>query len=253
MSISSQSLNFITHALTSPTAGQEFVDAVQNSSTLSADTANRLRHALGEDSVALNVQAAILGTHVLTDRDLSFMKSAFASEAVSLEVAANMAVGSVSFSPEAGSFGPAQSVSLYSITPGAVIHYTTNGSTPTSASATYSSPIAVAATTTIKAIAITTGVHNSPVTSSLFTINGAVATPTFAPTAGSYVGAQSVTVSSVTAGATFYYTINGTTPTTASTLYTGPIAVAADLTIKVLGVKTNYSNSAIATAAYTIT
>ena len=49
------------------------------------------------------------------------------------------------------------------------------------------------------------------------------ATPTFSPAAGTYSGAQSVTISDATSGATIYYTTNGTTPTTSSTKYTGTI------------------------------
>src|SRR5438876_6163920 len=44
-------------------------------------------------------------------------------------------------------------------------------------------------------------------------------TPTFSPVAGTYVGSQSVTMSTTTNGATIYYTTDGTTPTTASTVY----------------------------------
>jgi hypothetical protein len=49
-----------------------------------------------------------------------------------------------------------------------------------------------------------------------------------------------------------YYTTDGSTPTTGSTLYTTPISVSTTQTIKVLAVATSYVNSAIASAAYTI-
>ena len=45
--------------------------------------------------------------------------------------------------------------------PGATIKYTTDGTTPTSASSTYSAPLTIKATTTVKAIAIKDGVTSS--------------------------------------------------------------------------------------------
>jgi hypothetical protein len=83
-----------------------------------------------------------------------------------------------------------------------------------------------------------------------------VATSTFNPVAGTYTSTQSVTVSNTNsglAGFAMYYTTDGSTPTTGSTLYTGAITVGISETIKVLAVATGYANSAIASAAYTIT
>jgi hypothetical protein len=75
------------------------------------------------------------------------------------------------FTPAAGTFTSAQSVTLADSTSGAAIHYTTDGSTPTASSATYIGAIAVSATTTINAIAIATGMTNSAVASATYTIN----------------------------------------------------------------------------------
>jgi beta-glucanase (GH16 family) len=75
-----------------------------------------------------------------------------------------------SFSVAAGTYASAQSVTLSSTTAGATIKYTTDGSTPTAASATYTAAINVAATTTIKAYALKEGMTDSPVVSALYTI-----------------------------------------------------------------------------------
>jgi hypothetical protein len=60
------------------------------------------------------------------------------------------------------------------------------------------------------------------------------ATPTFSPAAGTYTAAQSVTISDTKPGATIYYTTNGTTPTTSSTVYSGPITVSASETLEAM-------------------
>ena len=90
------------------------------------------------------------------------------------------------FSPAPGTFSTTTSVSISDSTPGAVIHYTTNGTTPTGSSPTYSAAIPVSATTTIKAIAQATGYLDSTVTTGLYTISfgtPTAVTPTFSPTA----------------------------------------------------------------------
>jgi hypothetical protein len=157
------------------------------------------------------------------------------------------------FSPVAGTYTSAQTVTITDSTAGATIYYTTNGATPTISSTKYTGAISVGATETIEAIAVATGYSNSAVVSALYTINLPVAAkPTFTPFAGTYTSAQTVTITDSTAGATLYYTTNGTTPTTSSTKYTGAISVGATETIEAIAVATGYSNSAVASAIYTI-
>ena len=78
------------------------------------------------------------------------------------------------------------------------------------------------------------------------------ATPTFTPEAGTYYEEQEVAISCGTPEATIYYTIDGSDPTTDSEVYTEPIAVATNMTIKALAVKEGYDDSNIASAEYTI-
>jgi hypothetical protein len=154
------------------------------------------------------------------------------------------------FSPAAGAYPSAQNVTISDTTTGAVIHYTTDGSTPTAASPTYSTAISVTQNTTIKAIAISTSYGNSSVGSAAYTI--AAATPTFSPAPGAYASAQNVTLSDTTTGAVIHYTTDNTTPTASSATYTSAISVTQNTTIKAIAIATNYDNSAVATGNYVI-
>ena len=78
----------------------------------------------------------------------------------------------------------------------------------------------------------------------------AVATPTFSVAEGSYLEAQNVELTCATDGATIYYTLDGSTPTTESTEYTSAIAVSTTTTIKAIAVKDSES-SKVASATYT--
>ena len=156
------------------------------------------------------------------------------------------------FSPASKSFNGTLSATISDATPGAVIYYTTDGSTPTGASTPYTGPIAVDSTTTINAIANAAGYLPSPLSSATYTLLTQVATPTFSPAAGNYTSAQQVTISDTTANTTIYYTLDGSTPTTSSKLYSGPIAVNSTTTVNAIGVAAGLTNSPVASAAYFI-
>src|SRR5690606_34933040 len=58
------------------------------------------------------------------------------------------------FTPPAGAYTTTRMVTIQSATAGSTVHYTTDGSTPTSSSPMFTAPIEVASKTTIKAMAV---------------------------------------------------------------------------------------------------
>jgi hypothetical protein len=157
------------------------------------------------------------------------------------------------FSTQSGTYASTQSVTISDATTGAAIYYTTNGTTPTTSATRYTGVILVSSTETIKSIAIAAGYSQSAVTTAAYTINRQAATPTFSLASGTYTLAQKVTISNASAGVIIYYTTNGTTPTALSAKYTSTgIIVSTTETIKAIALAPGYSQSAIASAAYTI-
>ena len=163
-------------------------------------------------------------------------------------------VATPTFSISGGTFTSSQSVSLSTTTSGASIYYTIDGSTPTTSSAVYNGAISVTGSETIKAIAVKSGMTNSPVSSANFTIPilSTVASPTFSVPMGTYPNTQSVSLSTTTSGASIYYTVDGSTPTVSSAAYSGAISVTASETIKAIATKNGMTNSIVSSAAYTI-
>ncbi len=80
-----------------------------------------------------------------------------------------------------------------------------------------------------------------------------VATPTFSPASGTYTSARQVSIADPTLGATIYYTTDGSTPTTSSSVYTAPFTVSQTTTVKAMAAAAGEYNSIVATALYTIT
>jgi hypothetical protein len=159
------------------------------------------------------------------------------------------------FSPAVGTYDTPRSVTLTDATKGATIYYTTNGNTPTTTpSDKYVNAITVSKTTTIKAIAAASGHTNSVVATGTYTITPPAPTPTFSPKAGTYTSTQTVKIADTAiAGLKIYYTTDGSTPTAEATRYTSAgVKVSSTETVKAVAAATGYSDSAVASAKYTI-
>jgi len=70
--------------------------------------------------------------------------------------------------PSGGNYLAPTSVALSCTTAGATIHYTTDGSTPTTSSPVYSTPLTVSSTTTVRAMAVAAGLENSLIREAFF-------------------------------------------------------------------------------------
>jgi hypothetical protein len=154
--------------------------------------------------------------------------------------------------PSGGSYGAAQQITITDSVGGTAIYYTTDGSTPTTGSTKYTAPFQLSTDTTVQAIASASGYLQSAVSSAAYNFNSQTSMPQFSPAAGSYTTTQSVTISDSTSGAVIYYTTDGSTPTTSSTKYTGPISVSASTVIHGIATDSGLTNSNLASASYTI-
>ena len=97
-----------------------------------------------------------------------------------------------------------------------------------------------AGTTTQKAIALYKKVDESEVLA-----------PGFTPAGGTFYDAQSVEITCATAGVEIYYTLDGSTPSSTSTKYTGAITISETKTLKAIAIKGENSSS-VTEATYTI-
>jgi hypothetical protein len=90
---------------------------------------------------------------------------------VAIEAGTTELVALPSFAPPAGTYYTTQNITITCSTPGATIHYTTDGNTPTESSDTYSGPIELTSgsgTTVIKARAYLSGMSPSSVASAAY-------------------------------------------------------------------------------------
>jgi len=144
--------------------------------------------------------------------------------------------GVPAISPNGGSFQSTQQVTLTTSTPTANIYYTLDGSVPTPSSQLYSGPIAITAATTVRALASAPGYLQSAVATAFFEAGDQAPPVTASPSAGTYNTLQVVALSDSDPSATIYYTLDGSTPTAASAVYSSPITVASSTVINAIAI-----------------
>ena len=82
-------------------------------------------------------------------------------------------------------------------------------------------------------------------------LDGTVTIASLGPTAEP-AASQVITIAEATSGAVVYYTTNGSTPTTASTRYTGPITITKSETLKFIAVAPGHAPSSVRTVTDTV-
>ena len=140
--------------------------------------------------------------------------------------------------PSYTSFMDTLNVNIYCDTPGAVIYFTMDGTDPSTSGSReqYTGEFMIYNSCTIKAIAYksSTGFY-SEIVSAEYTKVDSPAAPTASPEPGNFVGSTAVTLSCATNNTTIYYTTDGSEPVKGSgtsLIYSSPIAISADTTIK---------------------
>ena len=138
-------------------------------------------------------------------------------------------------------------LTITTATEGAAIHYTTDGSEPTTESTLYTAPITLTGNCMVKAFAVKEGRYDSPIAE--YPVNWfKVADVVFS------VSGLQLAMATETEGATIRYTTDGTLPSAeVGTEYTAPIEVASlgdDCTVQAFAMKANFSQSEVTVFEY---
>jgi hypothetical protein len=133
-------------------------------------------------------------------------------------------------------------------------HLNSAGTTVNQLTYLYGYSLAINVAKTVKSLTLPTNWDLVVMAVDLVPGSPTAASPTVSPAAGTYTAAQTVTLSDTTPNATIYYTTNGTTPTTRSTVYnpSAPLQISATTTVEAIAVASGYTNSAVTSATYTI-
>lgn len=220
---------------------------------VNGDTAAVLSGAPTETTTATSSSAP--GSYPITITKGTLVAANYIFTFVNGRLTINPLPQTITFSPAAGTYSSPQQVSILDSAAGATIYYTTNGIAPTTGSAVYNSttPINVAADTTIRVLAVLTD-YKTTAASATFRLK--VATPTLSLKSGTYLTPQQVTISDSASNAVIWYTTDDTMPVPgegSAVQFNGtPIAVNQNTTIKAIAAVTDWTNSSMASAVYSL-
>jgi hypothetical protein len=192
------------------------------------------------------------GTHNV---DASYAGDSNYSAVTSSTIALAAGLVPLVVTPAAGTYTSTQILTITEAIPGSTIYYALTGTVSTNEFVQYTGPISLpyGGVEALQAYAMETGYNQTNYLLAQYTLNYPSApAPVLSLPSGTYSGTQSLTITDSLTGATIYYTNDGTTPTSSSTVYTGPITVSSTETIEANAAATGYSTSAVTTAGYTI-
>jgi len=151
--------------------------------------------------------------------------------------------------PVSETYSDSVEVTITCATPNAEIYYTIDGSVPGTSSLLYSGPFKLYQSATVKTIATLNSDFSELAETSFTVIPEQIAKPIILPEQQEFEKSLEVTISCATAGASIYYTIDGSAPNTQSTKYKGAITITTTTTINAVAVK-NGIESETATTSY---
>ncbi len=205
--------------------------------------------AAGAGAPSGNVTFVAGGTTLPAAKLILDQTATFSSQTTSVTAATAMPV----ITPPGGTYTSVQTVTITDATPGAVIYFTQDGSTPTASSTVYSAPFSIVNSETVKAIAVAAGSGTSSIATASYTINlppptqfvflvqpsntalnTAITPPVqvaLEDATGTVVANSSAAVSIALASNPTYATLSGTTTVNA----VNGIATFPDLTLNLLG------------------
>jgi hypothetical protein len=208
---------------------------------------------VNNSSTSYTITGLVAGTNY-TIRVVAIDTSSNRSTGVTITKSTAASVNYVlSATPSTGSYNTTQNVVLSTNPAGATIYYTTNGTTPTTASSIYSTAIPVSANTTIKFFAQDSVGNVTSVQTATYTIDNTAPVLTIT-SATTFTTSQTVTMSATDANTvTIWYTDDNTDPISSGTRkqYTAPITLSATTTIKAYAVDSVGNASAVQTVTYT--
>ncbi|MBN1673756.1 MAG: chitobiase/beta-hexosaminidase C-terminal domain-containing protein [Kiritimatiellae bacterium] len=238
--------------------GQEVQRASMPGGAVAYETAATSHSATSYETFDLNSYNAVLlaGLNVLAvevhqaaaDSSDLFMDLALACERIDSPTVETPVVSP----PNGSSFSNSVQVTLATGTAGATLFYTLDGVTPPTTNSTrYVGAFTLTDTTTVQARGFKQDYTPSSIAVAVLTkVKPPAATPAISPNGGPFYDSVEVALSTATAGATLFYTTDGSTPSTGSAAYAAAFTLTRSTTLKARAYHADYSASDVAEAAF---